>query len=73
MIKQIIFGQDYLPGWICYLGDIIIFKVRKKALPLVQNETVKLDVFVDEKVVCRVVSSLVVTVDFKSHAVNLKR
>lgn len=61
------------------LGEYIIWgtslslRSEEKALPLVQNETVKLDVFVDEKVVCRVASSLVVTVDFKSHAVNLKR
>lgn len=37
---------------------------EENALPSVQYETVKLDVFVEEKVVCRAVS-LVVTVDLK--------
>lgn len=62
------------------LGNFVICatslssRSAEKAWPSVLYETVKLDVvFVEEKVVCRAVSSLVVTVDWKGHAVNFKR
>lgn len=50
----------------CVVWAISSFRSEEKAWPSVQYETVKLDVdFVEEKVVCRAVSSLVVTVDLK--------
>lgn len=42
----------------------------EKAWPSVLYETVKFGVFVKENVFCRAVSSLVVPVDWKGHAVN---
>lgn len=49
---------------------LLSLKSAEKASPSVLYETV---VIVEEKFVCRAVSSLVVTVDLEGHAVNFKK
>lgn len=53
---------------------LLSLRSAEKASPSVLYETVKFDVvIVEEKFVCRAVSSLVVTVDLEGHAVNFKK
>lgn len=72
MIKKSFLDKTISLGT-CVIWATLSLRSDEKALPSVQYVTVKLDVdFVEEKVFCRAVSSVVVTVNYKDMQSILK-